>query len=145
MYSKTNLYMIKILKLITLTVLTSFIIVSPIYSQTAEDYNNSGVGKFESGDYKGAIADYSKAIELNPNFAAYHNRGTAKHSLKDYKGAIADYSKAIELNPKLAEAYAARGLAKIGLGQKDGGCLDLSKTGEMGYAEAYDLIKKYCN
>jgi len=30
------------------------------------------------------------------------------------------------------------------LGQKDSGCLDLSKAGEMGYMNAYDAIKEYC-
>ncbi len=104
MYSKINLYMIKILKILTLTVLTSFIIVSPIYSQTAEDYNNSGVGKFESGDYKGAIADYSKAIELNPKLAeAYAARGLAKIGLGQKDGGCLDLSKAGELGS--AKAY----------------------------------------
>ncbi len=42
-------------------------------------------------------------------------------------------------------AYYNRGLAKIQLGQIDGGCLDLSKAGELGADKAYDLIKKYCN
>jgi len=37
------------------------------------------------------------------------------------------------------------GLSKILLGQKDSGCLDLSKAGELGYAEAHETIKKYCN
>ena len=36
----------------------------------------------------GAIADYNKAIELNPNYAeAYYNRGSEKSDLKDYDGA----------------------------------------------------------
>ena len=66
-------------------------------SQTAEDYNNRGSAKGNLQDYKGAIADYTKAIELNPNYAyAYYNRGLAKVNLKDYKGAIADFNKAIE-------------------------------------------------
>ena len=35
-------------------------------------------------DYKGAIQDYNKAIEINPNDAdAYNNRGNAKAKLED--------------------------------------------------------------
>ena len=41
--------------------------------------------------------------------------------------------------------YINRGLAKLGLGQKDSGCLDFSKAGELGYSEAYQSIKEYCN
>ena len=75
----------------------------------------------------------------------YFNSGNAKANLKDYRGAILDFNKAIELNPKLASAYLGRGLAKILLGQKDDGCLDLSKAGELGEASAYETIKELCN
>jgi len=67
------------------------------YAQTAEDYFNSGFDKYNQQDYKGAIQDYTKAIELNPNYTdAYHNRGVAKGYLQDYRGEIQDYNKAEE-------------------------------------------------
>jgi len=111
----------------------------------SEDYYNRGVAKYELGDYRGAIQDFNKAIELNPNNdAAYNNRGSVKGNLGDYRGAVQDSNKAIELNPNYADAYNNRGLGKIKLGQKDSGCLDLSKAGELGYSDAYDAIKKYC-
>ena len=75
----------------------------------------------------------------------YLKAGNTKYELKDYKGAIQDYTTAIELNPSNAEAYNLRGIDKLILGQKDSGCLDLSKAGEMGYLEAYDDIKEFCN
>ena len=68
-----------------------------------------------------------------------------KAVIKDYKGAIQDFNKAIELNPDLAEAYYNRGIAKIKSGQKDDGCLDFSKAGELGSAKAYEAIKEVCN
>jgi len=116
-------------------------------------YYKRGSAKSMLQDYTGAIQDYNKAIELNPNYAdAYYNRGFAKFKLQDYKGVIQDFNKAIELNPpNYAKVYYNRGLAKIHLGQKDKGCLDLSKADEMGYdlrmghSEAYDSIKQYCN
>ena len=53
--------------------------------------------------YSEAIADYSIAIELNPNYAeAYNNRGLAKYNLKKYSEVIADLDKAIELDPNFA-------------------------------------------
>ena len=74
----------------------------------------------------------------------FFEKGIAKSNLGDYKGAIQDYNKAIELDPNLAEAYLNRGVAKILHGKIYSGCLDLSKAGELGNMEAYDLIKKYC-
>jgi len=42
------------------------------------------------------LADFSKAIEIDPKSAdAYNNRGSAKRDLQNYQGAIADFSKAI--------------------------------------------------
>ena len=56
-----------------------------------------------------------------------------------------DFTKAIEIDPKFAEAYCNRGIIKIILGQKNSGCLDLNKAGELGFAKAYEAIKKFCN
>ncbi|MCX8194900.1 MAG: tetratricopeptide repeat protein [Candidatus Micrarchaeota archaeon] len=61
----------------------------------AAAYFNRGLSKAMGGDYKAAIEDYTKAIELNPNFAAaYSNRGSAKAKLGDTQGAKEDYEKA---------------------------------------------------
>jgi tetratricopeptide (TPR) repeat protein len=50
-------------------------------------------------DNKGAVDDFSKAIELKSDYSdAYCNRGSAKYYLKDYKGACDDWQKALNLN-----------------------------------------------
>ena len=91
------------------------------YSQTAVDYYNRGLAKdsLDSPEaYRGAIADYTKAIELDPKFAeAYYFRGIAKGAIQDAIGAIDDYTKAIEINPKYVKAYNYRGNQKMD--QKD--------------------------
>tara|TARA_B100000768_G_C10918627_1_gene224671 strand:+ start:204 stop:422 length:219 start_codon:yes stop_codon:yes gene_type:complete len=57
-----------------------------------------GETKYNLKDYKGAIEDYNKAIEINPNYTyAYYNRGFAKYYLKDYNGACQDGRKAKSL------------------------------------------------
>jgi len=48
----------------------------------------------------GALANYTKAIQLRPDYArAYYNRGLVKFNKNDLEGALADFTKAIELNP----------------------------------------------
>jgi tetratricopeptide (TPR) repeat protein len=47
-------------------------------------YYNRGVAKGAKGDLDGAIADYSKAIELKPDYAEpYNNRGIVKGAKED--------------------------------------------------------------
>lgn len=68
-------------------------------------------------EYEKAIKDFTKAIELNLDFAdAYYNRGVAWQNLTENNIAIADFDKAIEsysktikINPKGAELYLGRG------------------------------------
>ncbi|MEM0543801.1 hypothetical protein WFZ85_14345 [Flavobacterium sp. j3] len=131
---------------------------------TNYSYNNRGLAKFKLEDFRGAINDYNLALievekEINkprtdPEFTNDYdkeqkakiqsNRGNAKFMLHDFIGAISDYDLALE-HYDIDLTYFNRGIAKIKLGQKDTGCLDLSKSGELGLAQAYDIIKKYCN
>ena len=48
--------------------------------------------------YELAIINYSKALEINPNYAnAFYNRGFCYANLKKHELAITDYNKAIEI------------------------------------------------
>jgi tetratricopeptide (TPR) repeat protein len=70
-----------------------------IAGTTALDYSNRGIGKQAKGDLDGAIADYNRALELNPKYAtAWQNRSVAKRAKGDVDGSNADYNRAIELN-----------------------------------------------
>jgi tetratricopeptide (TPR) repeat protein len=60
---------------------------------------------YQLGQYQRAIADYTKAIQLDPDYAkAYHNRGAAYSGLSQYQNAINEYTKAIQLDPTHAKA-----------------------------------------
>ncbi len=53
------------------------------------------------GKYDQAIADYSKAIGLDPTgFRSYHNRGVAYQKKGELEKAKADFAKAEELERK---------------------------------------------
>ena len=54
-----------------------------------------------SQQHKATPADYSRALELDPNFAlAYSNRGATHHVLRQYERALADYGRAFDLDSK---------------------------------------------
>jgi tetratricopeptide (TPR) repeat protein len=79
------------------------------------DYFASAAQKYQQGDYRGALADYNRAIKINPkNANAYYNRGLLKATkLQDDRGALADYDRAIQLNPTYDVAYNNRGNLKV--------------------------------
>ena len=50
------------------------------------------------GEYQEAIADYNKAIEINPQYAnAYVNSSIAKEKQGDLQGSCSDAKKAVSL------------------------------------------------
>ncbi|MDR1252107.1 MAG: tetratricopeptide repeat protein [Treponema sp.] len=85
---------------------------APAVTSNAKAYNDSGNAYYDKGDYDRAIADYTQAIRLDPNFAeAYFNRGDAFDEKGDYDTAIADYTQAIRLDPNYTRAYYYRGIS----------------------------------
>ena len=104
-----------------------------VVAQTkAEDFLIQGEEKYEKGDYQGAIAAYTQAIALNPNYAeAYNGRGNARYALGDNKGAVADYSEALRINPNFAAAYQNRGVARRDSGDKPGAMQDFQKAADL--------------
>ncbi len=89
---------------------------------TAQAYLSRGDQSSDIKDYDHAIADYSQAIRLNPDYAeAFNNRGLA-YSLSgktEMAKAIPDYSQAIKLRPTYAYAYNNRGVAYMASGYPD--------------------------
>jgi tetratricopeptide (TPR) repeat protein len=95
------------------------------------NYFSSASRKYNSGDYRGALADYNRAIRLNPNSAnAYYNRGLIKATkLQDERGALADYNRAIQLKPNYDAAYNNRGNLKVDkLQDYQGGLADYNRA-----------------
>lgn len=104
----------------------------------AREYLVSALRKYKQQDYQGAIADYDRAILIDPKFAqAYNNRGFVKAGqLQDYRGGLADINRAIAIDPKLADAYRNRAELKTqALHDVRGGLAD--------YDQAIQLNPKY--
>ena len=102
-------------------------------------------GATRNYDYTAALHDMTKAKQLAPDYPyIYYNLGNLYCLSNDLPESILQYTKAIEINPYIGEAYYNRGLVQIYLKDKEKGCMDLSTAGELGIADAYSVIKKYC-
>src|SRR6185503_7339619 len=71
--------------------------------QSAKKYVKQGLERFGRNDIVGAIAEYDRAINVDPTYAeAYLNRGKARRAAGDLDGAIEDFELTAGLAPALA-------------------------------------------
>ena len=85
--------------------------ISPLLSPVVDTYLERGEAQGEKGDWKGAIAEYTQVLAIDPkSSAAYAARGSARQSQNDLDGAIADYTQAMTIDSaQMAVAYNDRG------------------------------------
>lgn len=108
-------------------------------------YYDAGIVKANAKDYKNAIIDFTKVIEITPNYApAYFNRAILLVELHDYKSAIVDYNKTAELDSQYNQVYLLRGYAKHKSGDKNGACMDFELAKVFGNSLADEYYKTYC-
>ena len=73
-----------------------------------------------AGKSDSALADYSAALHLKPDFVqALNNRGSLYRSIGELDSAISDFSAVIALEPKRDGAYVNRGIANTEAGRYD--------------------------
>lgn len=117
-------------------------------------YQSRGDCKSALKDHRGAIFDYEKAISINSGGyyrpQVYNSMAYCKMKINDFKGALISLNKAIEdrdskYNDNVtAYSYYLLGFVKNSLKDKEGACLAWSKSGELGYLEAYNAIQDNC-
>jgi len=130
--------------------LSSFLIMlslpEQVNAESAYSYYNAGLKKYRTKDYYKAVYDFTRAIEIDPNFAdAYHWRGMVKMILKDYTSALNDINKTLQLLPSDEAALASLGLVKMFLGDKDGACAAWKKSSELGWENAKKWVSEDCS
>ncbi len=95
--------------------------------------------RFEACDYKGALEDFSRVIDLEPDDAfAYIRRAAVREKYGELREALEDYTKAIGLRPREAAAYYSRGKVRLRLKMDEEGCEDIRKAGSLGWKAASD-------
>lgn len=92
------------------------------YERHAQAYERRGHVNVLLKNYKDAIYDYSKSIELaNSNPEPFFGRANVKLKLKDHEGAISDFASAVKtsipLEPIYWKARRLKGMTHVHLGQ----------------------------
>jgi tetratricopeptide (TPR) repeat protein len=92
-------------------------------------FNNRASILTRRADHKGALADYSQAIKLEPTDAAYRGkRGDTLIELGMVKKAIADYTIAIALAPKVPVHHSSRAAAYEKIGERSKAIADVRES-----------------
>lgn len=98
----------------------------------------------DKADFELMMRDYDYVINHLPDFSfAYYNKANMLCIQQDFKAAISYYTQAITADSDFAEAYFNRGLTYIYIGENQKGIADLSKAGELGVYQAYNLISRF--
>ena len=110
------------------------------YQQGTHPSNNDAV---YSAAFRLMLMDYDQVIHRLPDFAfAYYNKANILCRQKDYEAAIRHYDDAIRVDAEFAEAFFNRGLTYIYIGRQQEGLQDLSRAGELGIYQAYNIITR---
>ena len=107
-------------------------------------YNFLGYVKMGLTDFQNAIADFTKALEINPKAGgSLLGRGQCKKKVGDNNGALEDFTQAINLYPEYPYGYAERGDVKILLNDNAGALEDYKKALKFdpNNTEYKDIIK----
>ena len=76
------------------------------FARHAKAYERRGFVNYQLRNYKDALYDYSKSIDINPDAAEpYMGRAAVKITLKDYEGAAQDLAAAIKGSIPLQPLY----------------------------------------
>ncbi len=103
--------------------------ISTFESEAKNKATEEGIKKSKKQDYKGAVEEFNKAIEIDStDWTLYANRGTYRMRTGDIKGAIEDFSKVIETNSEDDKALFQRGAAKIESYDYKGAVEDFTKV-----------------
>jgi tetratricopeptide (TPR) repeat protein len=108
------------------------------------EYKRAMGEKTDAADFELMMRDYDYVILHQPDFSfAYYNKANMLCLQKNYLVAINYYTQAIQADSDFAEAYFNRGLTYIYINEIDKGLADLSKAGELGIYQAYNLITRF--
>jgi len=95
-------------------------------------------------DFDIMLRDFDQVIRRQPDFVfAYYNKANILCAQHEFNDAINYYSQAIQMDEEFAEAYFNRGLTYIYIGENEKGLEDLSKAGELGIYQAYNMITRF--
>jgi len=109
----------------------------------ARSYLGLGKAFWQQGEPDRAIAVYSRALALNPDYTeAYYDRACVYAQQRQYDQALADYSRSLDLNPDQAQALNTRGAIYKMRGEYDLALRDFNRALDLAPNFAYAYFNR---
>lgn len=124
----------KLLRLLLTVIVVGGVAGCGITMSDYEDAITDGIANLARGKLETALANFEKAIELEPNEATgYLGRANTLNTLGRWEESLYDYERALEIaeGKELANAYANRGRAYALLGEPRKAIADYEKALEL--------------
>ncbi|GAP96459.1 tetratricopeptide repeat protein [Leptolyngbya sp. NIES-2104] len=105
-----------------------------LVQESAESHRafDQGMRHLRNRSYQNAIAEFNRAIQLDPNFKeAYSGRGLAQLQSGQLPQALDSYNRILQIDPKAAIAYSGLALVRSRLGDERQARLDTEKSAAL--------------
>jgi tetratricopeptide (TPR) repeat protein len=100
-------------------------------------YRGRAALRAKTGDYRGAVADYTHALGAEPDPVAYMGRGWSYLALEAPALALTDFEDAVQLNPQDADARSGLACARIKVGKYRDAVADAEQALRLGAATGH--------
>jgi tetratricopeptide (TPR) repeat protein len=123
--------LIRITSIVVITCASAWAVYAYIASapERALSRDSEGIRLLAARDYQSAISQFTKAIEISPDFAdAYRSRGEAWHAAGNDDAALADFERAIALDAGPWLTYISRGVLWISRGENQRALADFTQS-----------------
>jgi tetratricopeptide (TPR) repeat protein len=98
------------------------------WAQSVPDYVENGRLKQKKRDFRGAIKEYEKAIQIDSaNKIAFYNKAISESFIKDYSSALNDLNQSLKIDSNFADAIFRRASILFEKGKYDLSIGDLNK------------------
>jgi tetratricopeptide (TPR) repeat protein len=118
-----------------ITILSIFLILSAVSGQSADEHYESGMRLKNDGDFRSAIEEFTKAIELD---SLYIEAWTARSDTWEDLGIF------YEANEDLMKAYYLTGNQRFSEGNKADACRYWSMAAGLGHSDSKKIHKTNC-
>lgn len=102
--------------------------------------------KMMLNDINGAIEDYNASLKIDSlNINALYMLAEANNKIGNIDNSINQYNAILKIDTTEARAFYLRGVIEVTTENYDKACKDFKEAGDLGYFDAYEMIKKYCD